>query len=98
MAKIDTTLIQPEWDKDKLPENKRTVDELRQSLVDSNAELNKKNGTEIRRLRYFMHLAKEASSDEKSHRNCAICRNDFERGVLTECGHLACKILRDPYI
>ena len=56
-----------------------------------------KTETEIRnrvatlksRGRYLIHLRDEASSVE-SERHCIICREQFEKGVLTSCGHSYC--------
>ena len=41
------------------------------------------------RGRYLIHLRDEASSVE-TERQCIICREQFEKGVLTSCGHSYC--------
>ena len=40
------------------------------------------------RGRYLLHLRNESASTET--RQCIICREQFERGVLTSCGHSYC--------
>ncbi|KAB5563297.1 SNF2 family N-terminal domain-containing protein [Coniochaeta sp. 2T2.1] len=42
------------------------------------------------RHRYLIHL-KEAESNTEEARFCVICRESFEIGVLTTCGHQFCK-------
>lgn len=42
------------------------------------------------RARYLLHLRDESTSSE-SQRQCIICREQFERGVLTSCGHSYCE-------
>jgi len=41
------------------------------------------------RGRYLMHLRTEATSLQ-TQRQCIICREQFDRGVLTTCGHSYC--------
>lgn len=41
------------------------------------------------RLRYLAHMKTE--SDEPAARVCVICTDQYENGVITQCGHTLCK-------
>lgn len=40
--------------------------------------------------RFYLHLRDDNGADPES-KMCIICRDTFERGILTVCGHQACK-------
>ena len=59
------------------------------TMEDSEAKTRDHLATLKSRGRYLIHLRNEATSVE-TQRQCIICREQFERGVLTSCGHSYC--------
>ena len=68
------------------------ADVAREELKDSSNQMFAKITALVGRKRYLAYLAKEGESEgNNSHRTCGICHNDAEKGMLTNCGHLAVK-------
>ena len=59
------------------------------SMESNEAKMRERIGTLKARGRYLINLRNENTSTE-TQRQCIICREQFERGVLTSCGHSYC--------
>ena len=59
------------------------------TMEDTEARIRDRLATLKSRGRYLVHLRTEATSLD-TERQCIICREQFERGVLTSCGHSYC--------
>jgi E3 ubiquitin-protein ligase SHPRH len=81
LNKISDTVQQVQFD--------RPAVIVRKELKDSSDELCTKITALVGRKRYLAYLAVEGENESDSHRTCGICHNEVEKGVLTDCGHLA---------
>jgi E3 ubiquitin-protein ligase SHPRH len=66
------------------------TDAVRARLLEDEARLTKKVATAKSKRRYLDHLRLEAANPQ-DQRICIICRETFEVGALTVCGHQYCK-------
>ena len=87
-------MVSPLEDKLKLPEDqpkltRAQIDESVADLEATEAKSRDRLAMLKSRGRYLIHLRTEATSLE-TQRQCIICRDQFERGVLTSCGHSYC--------
>lgn len=62
---------------------------LMRKMEDDEVKLRDRIATLKARGRYLIHLRDENLSSD-TQRQCIICREQFERGVLTSCGHSYC--------
>ena len=62
---------------------------LMRKMENEEAKLRDRIATFKSRGRYLIHLRDENLSSD-TQRQCIICREQFERGVLTSCGHSYC--------
>ena len=58
-------------------------------MLSNEARVRERIATFKARGRYLLHLREESTSTE-TQRQCIICREHFETGVLTSCGHSYC--------
>lgn len=58
-------------------------------MLTKEASVRERIATFKARGRYLLHLREESTSTE-TQRQCIICREQFETGVLTSCGHTYC--------
>lgn len=65
-------------------------DAVRAKMLEDEAKLAKKVATAKSKRRYLDHLRVEAANPQEQ-RICVICRETFEVGALTVCGHQYCK-------
>ena len=65
-------------------------DRVLMKLVEDEEKLARKIGTAKSKRRYLEHLRMEAGNPQEQ-RLCVICRETFEVGALTVCGHQYCK-------
>lgn len=65
-------------------------DQVLKTLLDTEAKLSQKVATAKSKRRYLEHLRQEASNPQEQ-RICIICRETFEVGAITVCGHQYCK-------
>lgn len=65
-------------------------DGVLKSLINREEKVSQKIATLRAKRRYLEHLQQEASNPEEQ-RICAICRDTFEIGSITVCGHQYCK-------
>lgn len=65
-------------------------DVTRAKMLEEEAKLVKKVATAKSKRRYLDHLRMEAANPQEQ-RICVICRETFEVGALTVCGHQYCK-------
>jgi E3 ubiquitin-protein ligase SHPRH len=63
---------------------------VRARMLEDEAKLAKKVATAKSKRRYLDHLRLEASNPQEQ-RICVICRETFEIGALTVCGHQYCR-------
>ncbi|BGP51473.1 hypothetical protein JCM10450v2_007415 [Rhodotorula kratochvilovae] len=62
------------------------MEELRQEELDQKASIDSKQS----RRRYLENLNSPDERDDEEETTCPICADTFEKGVLTNCGHLTC--------
>lgn len=89
LQQISDRVIPYENEKEKMMNEQEFKDRIIAPLETNEAEI---SGSLARRKaegRYLIHLRAEATSQE-TQRQCIICREHFERGVLTSCGHCYC--------
>ena len=60
-------------------------------MLENEEKLSRKIAGENSKRRYLLHLKLQAA-DPQDKRTCAICRDPFEVGALTGCGHQFCKV------
>ncbi|KAG0645405.1 putative ATP-dependent helicase [Hyphodiscus hymeniophilus] len=65
-------------------------DAVRAKMLENEAQLAKKVATAKSKRRYLDHLRMEAANPQEQ-RICVICRDAFEVGALTVCGHQYCR-------
>lgn len=65
-------------------------DQVIQSMLAAEAKLRQSIATAKSKRRYLEHLRQEALNP-KEQRICVICRDTFEIGAITVCGHQYCK-------
>jgi E3 ubiquitin-protein ligase SHPRH len=68
------------------PNNERVV----AKMLEDEEKLSRKVASAKSKRRYLQHLQMEASNPQEQ-RICVICRESFEVGALTVCGHQYCK-------
>jgi E3 ubiquitin-protein ligase SHPRH len=68
------------------PNNERVV----AKMLEDEEKLARKIATAKSKRRYLMHLRMETANPQEQ-RMCVICRETFEIGALTVCGHQFCK-------
>ncbi|RDW68462.1 hypothetical protein BP5796_09119 [Coleophoma crateriformis] len=61
-----------------------------EAILEEEAKLERKIATAKAKRRYLLHLREEAINPTEQ-RICIICRESFEMGALTVCGHQYCK-------
>ncbi|KAG9245867.1 SNF2 family N-terminal domain-containing protein [Calycina marina] len=66
------------------------VERMATKMVADEEALAQKIATALSKRRYLEHLKREAANPEEQ-RACVICRETFEIGALTVCGHQYCK-------
>ncbi|GAA5826106.1 hypothetical protein JCM3770_003829 [Rhodotorula araucariae] len=62
------------------------MEELRQEELDQKATIDSKQS----RRRYLENLNSPEDRDAEEETTCPICADTFDKGVLTNCGHLTC--------
>ena len=65
-------------------------DQVLESMLNTEVTLSKRIATTKAKRRYLEHLRQEASNPAEQ-RICVICRETFEIGAITVCGHQYCK-------
>lgn len=68
------------------PVNDRVLD----TMLENEVKLSQRIATAKAKRRYLEHLRQEASNPDEQ-RICVICRETFEIGAITVCGHQYCK-------
>ena len=66
------------------------TEKVLKKLLEEEDKLTRKIATAKSKRRYLMHLRMEAANQQEQ-RICVICRETFEVGALTVCGHQYCK-------
>jgi E3 ubiquitin-protein ligase SHPRH len=81
LNKISDGVVMPEWTDN--------LDKVQEDLKKEQGTIQSEIAKTIGRKRYFEYLQKETDQTE-TVRQCGSCHVDFERGVLTACGHWFC--------
>jgi E3 ubiquitin-protein ligase SHPRH len=81
LNKLSDGVVMPEWLED--------LDQVQTRLVKEQGLIQSEIVKILGRKRYFEYLQKENCNTD-TVRQCGSCHTDFERGVLTACGHWFC--------
>ncbi|KAG5438159.1 hypothetical protein PCANB_003010 [Pneumocystis canis] len=87
VAELDETLFEPLNYSKKMKELDEKIRNL-ESIILSNQG----------RLRYLKHLRKTSEKASEIDKTCVICQNIFVFGILTNCGHIFCKICMTQWL